>query len=125
MVHIVDGLLSKNTMLSQQFLNGLSLDSIDTLIILGYTMVYGMLEFINFARGEICMIGAYLAIIVMGLLSQWGLNIMTVAPMIVILLSAAFGAAIEKISYKPLRNAPRPPSRSAPWGVPIFLQKDF
>jgi len=113
-------------MLFQQFLNGLTLGSIYALIALGYTMVYGVLEFINFAHGEIYMIGAYLAIIALGLLSQWGLNTLTLAPLIVILFAmiyaAAFGATIEKIAYKPLRNAPRLSPLISALGVSIFLQ---
>ncbi|MBI4727605.1 branched-chain amino acid ABC transporter permease [candidate division TA06 bacterium] len=113
-------------MLFQQFLNGLTLGSIYALIALGYTMVYGILEFINFAHGEIYMIGAYLAIIALGLLNQWGLNTMTIAPLIVIVFAmiyaAAFGATIEKIAYKPLRNAPRLSPLISALGVSIFLQ---
>jgi branched-chain amino acid transport system permease protein len=113
-------------MFFQQLINGLTLGSIYALIALGYTMVYGILEFINFAHGEIYMIGAYLAIIALGLLSQWGLNGMTLAPLIVILFAmiyaAAYGATIEKIAYKPLRNAPRLSPLISALGVSIFLQ---
>jgi len=113
-------------MLLQQILNGLTLGAIYALIALGYTMVYGILEFINFAHGEIYMLGAYFAIIALGLLTQWGVNTWTIAPLLVILFamafSAAYGATVERIAYRPLRQAPRlSPLISAP-GVSIFLQ---
>jgi branched-chain amino acid transport system permease protein len=113
-------------MFFQQLINGLTLGSIYALIALGYTMVYGILEFINFAHGEIYMIGAYLAIIALSLLSLWGLNGTTLAPLLVILFAmiyaAAYGATIEKIAYKPLRNAPRLSPLISALGVSIFLQ---
>ena len=80
-------------MLLQQILNGLTLGSIYALIALGYTMVYGILEFINFAHGEIYMLGAYFAIIALGLLTQWGVNSWTLAPLLVILFAMVFAAA--------------------------------
>ncbi len=107
-------------------MNGLTLGSIYALIALGYTMVYGILEFINFAHGEIYMLGAYLAIIALGLLTQWGLNTWTAAPLLVILLamvfSAAWGGTVERIAYRPLRQAPRLSPLISALGVSIFLQ---
>jgi len=113
-------------MFLQQILNGLTLGSIYALVALGYTMVYGILEFINFAHGEIYMLGAYLAIIALGLLTQWGINTWTIAPLLVIVfamaLSAAWGATVERIAYRPLRSAPRLSPLISALGVSIFLQ---
>jgi len=92
-------------MLFQQHLNGLALISIYALIALGYTMVYGILEFINFTPGEIYLIGAYLSIIAPGRLGQWGLNALAVIVFATIY-ATAYGATIEKIAYKPLRKPP-------------------
>lgn len=126
MVNIFDGPLSKNTLLFQQFFNGLTFGSLYTLIALGIIMAYGILEFINFANGEIYLIGAYLAIIALGFLCHWGFNQWTIAPLLVILFAmicaAAFGATIETIACKPLRNAPRLSPRISALGVSIFLQ---
>jgi branched-chain amino acid transport system permease protein len=113
-------------MLLQQLLNGLTLGAIYALIALGYTLVYGILEFINFAHGEIYMLGAYFAIIALGLLTQWGLNSWTIAPLLVILFSmafcAAYGATVERLAYQPLRQAPRLSPLISALGVSIFLQ---
>jgi branched-chain amino acid transport system permease protein len=113
-------------MLLQQILNGLTLGSIYALIALGYTMVYGILEFINFAHGEIYMLGAYFAVIALGLLTQWGVNAWTAAPLLVILFamafSAAWGGTVERIAYRPLRQAPRLSPLISALGVSIFLQ---
>lgn len=113
-------------MFLQQLINGLTVGSIYALIALGYTMVYGILEFINFAHGEIYMLGAYLAIIALGFLSHWGLNSWAAAPVLVLLfamiVAAAYGATIEKIAYKPLRNASRLSPLISALGVSIFLQ---
>ncbi|HTY07924.1 MAG TPA: branched-chain amino acid ABC transporter permease [Candidatus Edwardsbacteria bacterium] len=113
-------------MFLQQLINGLTVGSIYALIALGYTMVYGILEFINFAHGEIYMLGAYLGIIALGLLSQWGLNAWTAAPLLVILFAmayaAAWGGTIETVAYRPLRAAPRLSPLISALGVSIFLQ---
>ncbi len=98
-------------MLFQQYLNGLTLGSIDAPIALDYTIVFGIVKFINFTRGEIYLIGAYLAIISLGQLGQWGSDALTLTPLIVLVFATiyatAYGATIEKITYKRLRNAPR------------------
>lgn len=113
-------------MLLQQLLNGLTLGAIYALIALGYTMVYGILEFINFAHGEIYMLGAYFAIIALGILTQWGLNTWALAPLLVILFAmifcAAYGATMERLAYRPLRQAPRLSPLISALGVSIFLQ---
>ncbi|MDI6738843.1 MAG: branched-chain amino acid ABC transporter permease [Candidatus Edwardsbacteria bacterium] len=113
-------------MFLQQLINGLTVGSIYALIALGYTMVYGILEFINFAHGEIYMLGAYLGIIALGMLTQWGVTGWTIAPLLVILFAmiyaAMWGATIETVAYKPLRSAPRLSPLISALGVSIFLQ---
>ena len=115
-------------MLLQQTLNGLVLGSIYALIALGYTMVYGILELINFAHGEVYMLGAYLGIIVMALITQTvlgGLPAFILLPIVLtasMALAAAWGATIERVAYRPLRQAPRLAPLLSAVGVSIFLQ---
>lgn len=115
-------------MFLQQLLNGLTLGSVYALIALGYTMVYGILELINFAHGEIYMVGAYLGIIFLGFFTAIGLTSysLTLALFLTVLLSiifcSSYGFTIEKIAYKPLRNAPRLSPLISAIGVSIFLQ---
>ena len=74
------------------------------LIALGYTMVYGIIELINFAHGEIYMIGAFTALIVTGVLTLLGWNhiaILVLAALAAVVYSSAYGYTIEKIAYKP------------------------
>ncbi|MBW2678565.1 MAG: branched-chain amino acid ABC transporter permease LivH, partial [Deltaproteobacteria bacterium] len=90
------------------FLGGLTRGSIYALIALGYTMVYGIIQLINFAHGEIYMIGAFTALIVAGILSMLGWNpvaILIIASVIAVVYSASYGWTIEKLAYKPLRQA--------------------
>ena len=92
------------------FLSGLTRGSIYALIALGYTMVYGIIQLINFAHGEIYMIGAFVALVVSGVLTIYGfsgVSILVLAAMISIIYAAAYGYTLEKIAYRPLRNAPR------------------
>jgi branched-chain amino acid transport system permease protein len=94
----------------QLFFARLSRGSMYALIALGYTLVYGIIELINFAHGEICMIGAFMGLIVAGALTALGLptlSILVIALIIAVLYSAAYGYTVEKIAYKPLRGAPR------------------
>jgi branched-chain amino acid transport system permease protein len=115
-------------MFLQQLINGLTLGSVYALIALGYSMVYGILELINFAHGEIYMLGAYFGIIFLGFLTAAGLTAysLTLALAITFVLSilfcSAYGFTIEKIAYKPLRNAPRLSPLISAIGVSIFLQ---
>lgn len=116
-------------MFTQQLINGITLGGVYALIALGYTMVYGILGLINFAHGEIYMLGAYLGIIFLAFFTAIGLTSysLPLALILTFILSVVFcssyGFTIEKIAYKPLRNAPRlsPPLISA-IGVSIFLQ---
>ena len=120
--------LVKSFMFLQQLINGLTLGSVYALIALGYTMVYGILELINFAHGEIYMLGAYLGIIFLGFFTVIGLTSynLPLALILTFLLSiifcSSYGFTIEKIAYKPLRNAPRLSPLISAIGVSIFLQ---
>ena len=104
--------------LIQQIINGISLGSIYALIALGYTMVYGIIRLINFAHGEIYMLGAYIGYFCMTTFKLGFLPSMLIAMAICTLL----GMAIEKIAYKPLRNATRIAVLITAIGVSLFLQ---
>jgi branched-chain amino acid transport system permease protein len=107
------------------FLGGLTRGSIYALIALGYTMVYGIIQLINFAHGEIYMLGAFTALIVAGILSLLGWNqiaILVIASIVAVIYSAAYGFTIEKIAYKPLRQAPRLSALISAIGMSMFLQ---
>ena len=102
----------------QQLINGLSVGSIYALIALGYTMVYGIIKLINFAHGEIYMMGAYIGFICM---SSFGLGIIE-SLVIAMVLAAILGVAIEKVAYKPLRDATRIAALITAIGVSFLLQ---
>ncbi len=105
--------------------SGLTKGSIYALIALGYTMVYGIIGLINFAHGEIYMIGAFTAFIVATVLSIYGfplLAIVVIAGLAAAVWSSAYGYTVEKIAYKPLRHAPRLSPLISAIGMSIFLQ---
>jgi branched-chain amino acid transport system permease protein len=107
------------------FISGLTKGSIYALIALGYTMVYGIVGLINFAHGEIYMIGAFTALIASLVLSQlglagWGLLVSVGA--VAVLYSAMYGWTVEKIAYKPLRGSARLSPLISAIGMSIFLQ---
>ena len=112
----------------QQLINGLTLGGVYALIALGYTMVYGILELINFAHGEIYMLGAYLGIIFLGFFTAIGLTSaslplsLLLAFVLTVIFCSAYGYTMEKIAYRPLRNAPRLSPLISAIGVSIFLQ---
>ncbi|MBI4685606.1 MAG: branched-chain amino acid ABC transporter permease [Nitrospirae bacterium] len=115
-------------MLAQQLINGLTVGGVYALIALGYTMVYGILELINFAHGEIYMLGAYLGIIFLAFFTAIGLTSYSL-PLALILtfifsvfFCSSYGLTIEKLAYKPLRKAPRLSPLISAIGVSIFLQ---
>ncbi|HBH32462.1 MAG: branched-chain amino acid ABC transporter permease [Desulfofustis sp. PB-SRB1] len=106
-------------------LSGLTRGAIYALIALGYTMVYGIIGLINFAHGEIYMIGAFTSFIVATILSIYGfplLAIIVLAGLAAVIWSASYGYTIEKIAYKPLRKAPRLSALISAIGMSIFLQ---
>ncbi len=106
-------------------LGGLTRGSIYALIALGYTMVYGIIELINFAHGEIYMIGAFTALIIAGVLTLQGWNhiaILVIASVVAVIYSSAYGYTVEKLAYKPLRQAPRLSALISAIGMSLFLQ---
>ncbi len=107
------------------FLGGLTRGSIYALIALGYTMVYGIIELINFAHGEIYMIGAFTGLIVISVLTLLGWNtvaIIIISALVAMVYSAAYGYTIEKIAYKPLRGSQRLSALISAIGMSLFLQ---
>jgi branched-chain amino acid transport system permease protein len=115
-------------MFTQQLINGLALGSVYALIALGYTMVYGILQLINFAHGEVYMLGAYLGIIVLGVLTYLGLTAysLPLSLLLTVIISmvfcAAYGAVIERVAYRPLRNASKLAPLISAVGMSIILQ---
>lgn len=109
----------------QQIINGLVLGSIYALVALGYTMVYGIMGLINFAHGEVVMIGALVALAVVKLLADSGLPgvvIVLIGLMVAALVCMAVGFAIERVAYRPLRKAPKLAPLITAIGVSIVLQ---
>jgi branched-chain amino acid transport system permease protein len=110
----------------QQLINGLTLGMIYGLIAIGYTMVYGIIGMINFAHGEIFMIGAFISIITFLLLGIVGIGWVPLALLIVLiatmLLTSVYGWALERIAYRPLRHSPRLAALITAIGMSIFLQ---
>lgn len=112
--------------LPQQIINGLTLGSIYALIAIGYTMVYGIIGLINFAHGEVYMIGAYVGITTIVGVPMLGVTalplIILIAFVVSILVTSSYGFAIERIAYKPLRGSPRLVPLISAIGMSIFLQ---
>ena len=106
------------TQFLQQMINGLSLGSIYALVALGYTMVYGIIKLINFAHGDIYMLGAYIGFIVT---TKLGLGFVP-ALLISMVGCAIIGMTIERIAYKPLRHATRITALITAIGVSYFLE---
>src|SRR6185312_1817847 len=105
----------------QQLINGISLGSIYALIALGYTMVYGIIKLINFAHGEVFMIGAFIGYFC---IAGWGLGLF---PALIIAMTscALIGVIIERIAYKRLRNATRIAVLITAIGVSLLIQNGF
>ncbi|MGB9661939.1 MAG: branched-chain amino acid ABC transporter permease, partial [Moorellaceae bacterium] len=104
--------------LLQQLVNGMTLGSIYALIALGYTMVYGIIQLINFAHGDILMVGAYIAFFAVTIL-KWSIFW---ALLLAMAGSALLGVLIERIAYRPLRRAPRLAALITAIGVSLFLE---
>ncbi|MBE6094154.1 MAG: branched-chain amino acid ABC transporter permease [Schwartzia succinivorans] len=102
----------------QQLINGVSLGSIYALIALGYTMVYGIIKLINFAHGDIYMVGAYIGFFAV---ANAGLGIFP-ALVISMILTGLLGCLVERVAYKPLRHAPRISLLITAIGVSFFLE---
>jgi len=113
--------------LIQQLINGLVLGSVYALVALGYTMVYGILQLINFAHGEVLMIGAMVALTAIGALNAAvpGLPLalqLLIAVAVALPVCMTLSAGIERIAYRPLRNSPRLAPLITAIGVSIVLQ---
>ena len=108
----------------QQVINGLVLGSMYALVALGYTMVYGIIGLINFAHGEVLMVGALVSWTVIGLLQPllppW--LVLVIALVVACVLAAALNYGIEKVAYRPLRNSPRLAPLITAIGMSILLQ---
>lgn len=104
-----------------QLINGLNIGSIYALVALGYTMVYGIAKLINFAHGEIIMVGSYTVFVCTTLM---GMPIWLSIP-VSIIVCAGLGICIEKVAYKPLRNASRIYLLITAIGISFFLQSLF
>ena len=112
----------------QQLVNGLTVGSTYALIAIGYTMVYGIIGMINFAHGELYMLGSYVAFIAIAGLSLLGLDslplLMVAAFAASIVVTSAYGYAIERIAYRPLRTSNRLIPLISAIGMSIFLQNE-
>jgi len=110
----------------QQLINGLTLGSIYGLIAIGYTMVYGIIGMINFAHGEIYMIGAFISIIALLVLGLAGVSYVPLALVLVLLttmlFTAIYGWMVERVAYRPLRGSHRLAPLISAIGMSIFLQ---
>ncbi|MFY8043015.1 MAG: branched-chain amino acid ABC transporter permease [Rhodoferax sp.] len=111
----------------QQIINGLVLGSMYALIALGYTMVYGIINLINFAHGEVVMVGALTSWTMIGIMQEGmpgtpGYIILLLALVIACVVAATLNFAIEKIAYRPLRNSPKLAPLITAIGMSILLQ---
>jgi len=110
----------------QLLIDGLSLGSTYALLAIGYTMVYGIIGMINFAHGEVYMIGSYVALTVLAGLAMFGLDslplLMGAALIASMIVTSAYGYSIERLAYRPLRGSNRLIALISAIGVSIFLQ---
>ncbi len=117
------------TLFAQQIVNGLALGGIYALIALGYTMVFGIIELINFAHGDVYTLGTFFSLTILGLLGATGelhgpflIVAVVVTVVLSMLLSGLVGVIIERLAYRPLRNAPRLAPLITAIGVSFILQ---
>jgi branched-chain amino acid transport system permease protein len=110
----------------QQLLNGVTLGSTYALIAIGYTMVYGIIGMINFAHGEVYMIGSYVSFIVIAALMMMGIDtgwlLIGAGFIAAIVIASAYGWSIERVAYKPVRSSKRLIALISAIGMSIFLQ---
>jgi branched-chain amino acid transport system permease protein len=113
----------------QQVINGLTIGSVYALIALGYTMVYGVLEMINFAHGDVYMVGSFLGLFVIGLMGPLagtvggGVALLLAAALIGAMVGCALlGVSIERFAYRPVRGTSRLSPLIAALGVSLFIQ---
>ena len=121
--------LPRRPMFLQHLLNGITIGGSYALIALGYTLVYGVLKLINFAHGEIYMIGAYLGFILISLIPAMPpflqgnvILVLLIVLVIAAVICALYGFYLEKICYRPLRSAPKLTPLISALGASIFLQ---
>jgi branched-chain amino acid transport system permease protein len=111
----------------QQLINGITLGAIYGLVAIGYTMVYGIIGMINFAHGEIYMLGAFISLVTFLLLGVLGITWVPLALLSVLVaamgFTAVYGWALERIAYRPLRGAPRLAPLISAIGMSIVLQE--
>jgi branched-chain amino acid transport system permease protein len=110
----------------QQLINGITLGSIYGLIAIGYTMVYGIIGMINFAHGDVFMVGAFIALIAFLMLVALGVTAVPLALVVVLIvamaLTALYGWSVERLAYRPLRHSPRLAPLISAIGMSIVLQ---
>ncbi len=112
----------------QQLINGLTLGSIYGLIAIGYTMVYGIIGMINFAHGDIFMVGAFISLILillLGIVGSWSVAVLLLSLIVVLmfamLLTSIWGWTVERIAYRPLRGSFRLAPLISAIGMSTFL----
>ena len=110
----------------QQLINGLTLGAVYGLIAIGYTMVYGIIGMINFAHGEVFMIGAFITVIGFAVISAAGVGSVALALLIVlviaVLVTSLYGWSIERVAYRPLRGSTRLAPLISAIGMSVLLQ---
>ncbi len=110
----------------QQMFNGVTLGSTYALIAIGYTMVYGIIGMINFAHGEVYMIGSYVSFMIIAALMMMGIDaswlLVGAAFIGAIVVSSAYGWSIERVAYRPVRSSKRLIALISAIGMSIFLQ---
>jgi branched-chain amino acid transport system permease protein len=109
----------------QQIINGLVLGSMYALVALGYTMVYGIISLINFAHGEVLMVGALVSWSVVTALADSGLPgwaLLAISVVVAIVVCSVLNFVVEKLAYRPLRNAPRLAPLITAMGMSLLLQ---
>src|SRR5215212_7020149 len=116
--------------LTEQFINALTIGGVYALIALGYTMVYGIIELINFAHGEIFMVGSFVSWWLLTTLGFTGaitdplllIGVLALTFIVSMVVMGVVGVVIERIAYRPLRNAPRLAPLITAIGVSFILQ---
>jgi len=114
----VENLLEISSLFLQQLVNGITLGGVYALIAVGYTMVYGVIQLINFAHGEIYMFGAFLAFAMVTVFNVP----FVLAAVLSVVICACFGILLDFVAYRPLRNAPRLAALITAIGMSLFLQ---
>ena len=108
--------------LLDQIINGLQLGFVYALIALGYTMVYGIIKLINFAHGDVFMVGAFVGFYGFSLFAAYGWMTLPFSILLAIVVCTVLGVAIERIAYRPLRYAPKIAALISALGVSLFLE---